>query len=137
MKPKQSTFLLRPKLLLLAVLILFYSTKIFAINGDREIAHSHKAPEDKKPAKKEKAFKNSNAIKIFPDLIKKAMHVVAKGNNEREINFFVFDLEGRMVINYKMKTGDRKIISGLQRGAYIYHVFCEDEQIATGKIQFR
>ena len=36
------------------------------------------------------------------------MHVVAKDNEGKEIDFFVFDLKGTLVQNYKMKAGDHQ-----------------------------
>jgi len=81
--------------------------------------------------------RNNNAVKIYPALIKKAMHVVAKENDGKEIDFFVFDLEGTLLKHYKMADGDRKNINGLERGKYIYHVFCGDEETATGKFDIR
>jgi len=93
--------------------------------------------DDKKPAKKERPFKNQNAVRIFPDAIKKAVHVVARPGNKKEIDFLVFDVSGNMVLNYKMKAGERKTISDLKRGSYMYHVFAEDEYLMTGKIVFK
>ena len=81
--------------------------------------------------------RNNHAVKIYPDVIKKAMHVVAKENDGKEIDFFVFDLQGTLLKHYKMDEGDRKKITGLKRGKYIYHVFCGDEETATGKFDIR
>jgi len=91
----------------------------------------------KKPAKKERSFKNQNVVKVFPDVIKKTIHVVAKSANEKEIDFLVFDINGNMVLDYKMKAGERRAISNLKKGSYMYHVFSDDEYLTTGKIEFR
>lgn len=81
--------------------------------------------------------RNNNAVKIYPDIIRKAMHVVAKENDGKQIDFFVFDMEGSLMKHYKMKDGEHKVITGLQRGKYIYHVFCGDEETASGKFDIR
>ena len=82
-----------------------------------EIFNSKKAFEDdKKPAKKEKSFKNQNVVKVFPDTIKKTMHVVARSGMTKEIEFLVFDINGNMVLNYKMQPGERRTISELKKG---------------------
>jgi len=93
--------------------------------------------DDKKPARKERSFKNQNAVKVFPDVVKKAMHVVARSGNKKEIEFLVFDINGNMVLNYKLKAGEKKTICDLTKGSYMYHVFAEDEYLMTGKIVFR
>ena len=65
------------------------------------------------------------------------MHVVAKENDGKEIDFFVFDLEGTLVQNYKMKAKEHIRIQGLQRGSYVYRVFCGDEETAAGNFEIR
>lgn len=93
--------------------------------------------DDKRPARKERAFKNQNVVKVLPDPIKKTVHVIARPGNKKEIDFLVFDVNGNMVLDYKMKAGERKTISDLLKGSYMYYVFAEDEYLMTGKIVFR
>jgi hypothetical protein len=97
--------------------------------------------EEKKPAKKtrNKSFSSLNnpSVKIYPDALKREMHVVAKDNNGKEVDFFVFDLQGTLLHNYKMQAKDHKKINGLARGTYVYRVFCGDEETAAGKFEIR
>ncbi len=96
---------------------------------------------NKKPVKKTNTkikslvSRNNNAIKIYPDIFKRKMHVVAKDNASKEIDFFVFDLQGTLVHNYKMKPRDRKQMINMERGSYVYRVFCGDEEAASGTFQ--
>ena len=100
--------------------------------------------EEDKPAKKVKTKSrsalsslNNPSVKIYPDALKREMHVIAKDNDGKEIDFFVFDLQGTLLHNYKMKPKDHNKISGLKRGAYVYRVFCGDEETATGRFEIR
>lgn len=95
--------------------------------------------EEDKPSKTAKisSSRNNNAVKIYPDIVQKAMHVVAKDNDGKEIDFFVFDMDGTLMKHYKMNDGDHKKLNGLARGKYIYHVFCGDEETASGKFDIR
>jgi hypothetical protein len=96
--------------------------------------------EEKRPVTKTRtnySSRNNHAVKIYPDVIKRAMHVVAKENDGKEIDFFVFDLQGVLMKHYRMNERDREEITGLKRGKYIYHVFCGDEETATGKFDIR
>ena len=104
-------------------------------NGEEEPAKKSKA----KARAKAKAFAslNNQSVKIFPDVLNRNMHVIAKDNNGKEIDFFVFDLQGTLVQNYKMKARDHNKISGLARGTYVYRVFCGDEETAAGKFEIR
>lgn len=97
--------------------------------------------EEDKPAKNKfriKSFNslNNNSVRIYPDVIKRDMHVVAK-ENKKEIDFFVFDIEGTLLHHYKMKDKDHYKISGLARGTYIYRVFSGDMETAAGDFQIR
>ena len=65
------------------------------------------------------------------------MHVVAKDNDGKVIDFFVFDLQGTLMQNYKMNAKDHYRITGLARGTYVYRVFKGDEETAAGKFEIR
>ena len=92
-----------------------------------------------KTTKSAKAFtsRNNNSVKIYPDVINRDMHVVAKDNEGKDVDFFVFDLQGTLIQNYKMKAKDHIKIGGLARGSYVYRVFRGDEETAAGKFEIR
>jgi len=98
-----------------------------------------KKDKDKKERKKSKvsSSRNNSSVKIYPDIIKRVMHVVAKENEGKDVDFFVFDLQGELIQHYKMKAGDHERITGLERGKYVFHVFCGDEETANGKFEIR
>jgi hypothetical protein len=138
MKHKIDSLLLCPAAMTIVLaLIGLPQTKLLAADNGGKIFIDRKIDDDGKPGKKEHSFKNQNVVKVFPDPIKKTIHVVARTANEKEIDFLVFDINGNMVLNYKMKAGEKRSISNLKKGAYMYHVFSEDEYLTTGKIEFR
>lgn len=103
------------------------------LTGDRE-----KIEDGGKSSRKAKSqSRNNAAVRIYPDLFKRVMHVVAKENEGKEIDFFVFDLEGTLMQHYKMENGDHEKLTKLSRGKYIYRVFSGDEETATGEIEIR
>ena len=115
--------------------MLLFSVSVFAKDG----------PSEDKPVKKSKETKfklkaftslNNASVRIYPDIIKRDMHVIAK-ENKKEIDFFVFDVEGTLLHHYKMKDKDHYKISGLARGTYVYRVFSGDEETAAGDFQIR
>jgi len=97
--------------------------------------------EDPVKRKKEKSRThsslNNSSVKIYPDAIRRSMHVVAKANEGKPIEFFVFDLQGTLVQNHKMNAKDHIRIEGLARGTYVYRVFCGDEETASGNFEIR
>jgi hypothetical protein len=97
--------------------------------NNKEIAVSEKDPGDKSPAKK---VRNKTLVRVYPDMLKRIMHVVAKENEGKAIDFYVFDTKGTLVLNYKMQPGNHEKIAGLARGSYVYRVFCCDEETKSG-----
>jgi hypothetical protein len=113
---------------------------VLAMHSGASINAVTEIKEGEKPSLSTKSTyssRNNHAVKIYPDVIKKAMHVVAKENDGKKIDFFVFDLQGTLMKHYKMDEGDREKITGLKRGKYIYHVFCGDDETAIGKFEIR
>jgi hypothetical protein len=82
-------------------------------------------------------LRNNNSVKIYLDAPKKKVHVIAKENKGKQIDFFVFDLEGTLVHNHKMKTKDHHRVTNLSKGIYVYRVFCGDEETATGQFEIK
>jgi hypothetical protein len=100
-------------------------------------ARGEKKPEAPSSKLTTYSSRNNHAVKIYPDVIRKSMHVVAKDNDGKMIDFFVFDLQGTLLKHYKMTEGDHAKIAGLTRGKYIYQVFCGDDETAIGKFEIR
>jgi hypothetical protein len=118
----------------IALGLLMQSSASFAAGTKKE-----DDPKEKKEAKKSKvsSSRNNSSVRIYPDILKRVMHVVAKDNEGTGIDFFVFDLEGAIVKHYKMKSGDHEKLTDLQRGKYVFRVFSGDEETATGNIEIR
>lgn len=129
--------------------LLNYSKMLFAgalLTGllmTQTVLATGKPVEDEPVAAKAKAktttatSRNNSSVKIYPDIIKRNMHVVAKDNDGKEIDFFVFDLQGTLVQNFKMKEKDHMKIAGLARGKYVYRVFSGDLETASGEFEIR
>ncbi len=82
--------------------------------------------------KKTRVSRKEREVKIYPDVLKKVMHV--KNVLNTEVDFFVFDTQGTIMVHYKMNEKDHKKIDGLERGIYTYQVFKNDEMSESGKI---
>ena len=133
------------------ILTLGFSTGVFFTqpllafeNPAKNVAGIRHDPGEEKPAKKKTKAKarsfashNNSSVKIYPDVLKREMHVVAKDNNGKVIDFYVFDVEGTLVQNYKMQAKDHLRISGLARGTYVYRVFNGDEETAAGNFEIK
>ena len=58
----------------------------------------------------------------------------SKNIEDNELDFFVFDMEGTLLVHYKMNEKDHKKINGLEKGTYTYQVFKKDEMSESGKL---
>jgi hypothetical protein len=92
---------------------------------------------NKKEKNKSVNLRNNNSVKIYLDAPKKKVHVIAKENKGKQIDFFVFDLEGTLVHNHKMKMKDHHRVTNLSKGIYVYRVFCGDEETASGQFEIK
>jgi hypothetical protein len=86
---------------------------------------------------KTKSSRNNHAVRIYPDAVRRVMHVVAKNNDGKQIDFFVFDLDGTLKQHYKMAAGEHERLTSLERGKYMYNVFAGDEETASGQFEIR
>jgi len=130
--------------LILACLLLAGSGNSPASASGKPVLRYTAVPKEGEPTDKEKpktarsfSSRNNSTIKIYPDVIKRDMHVVAKDNDGQLIDFFVFDLQGTLIQHYKMKPKDHNRIAGLARGKYIYRVFRGDTENAAGQFEIR
>jgi hypothetical protein len=80
------------------------------------------------------AKERKNLIKIVHNPEKRSVRVVVKDIADQTIDFYVFDLEGTMVVNYKLRSREKKIITTLEKGAYTYNAFSGDEETDFGKL---
>ena len=81
--------------------------------------------------------KKKKSVKLYLDSPKKKVHVKANESKGKEIDFFVFDLEGTLVHNHKMKMKDHHRVTNLSKGIYVYRVFCGDEETASGQFEIK
>jgi hypothetical protein len=74
-------------------------------------------------------------IKIYPNPSSNGtIHIASNQTDDKELQFYVFDIEGTLMHNIKLSAKTKKTITGLQRGVYMYDVFSNDESIERGKI---
>ncbi|HEX7847344.1 MAG TPA: hypothetical protein VF476_16200 [Chitinophagaceae bacterium] len=121
---------------------LIIGNPVFAGSNSIPGIENPKDPGEKATAKKTKSktvatSRNNDVVKIYPDIFKRSMHVIAKENDGKEIDFFVFDLDGTLLKNFKMKEKDHQLLEGLTKGRYQFRVFCGDDETANGQFEIR
>ena len=122
MKTNSTRSYLKNTPFLFGLALLLGSTQSCTVTESTNITERRNA----KPSRKERE------IKIYPDLLKKVIHV--KNAESAKVDFFVFDSEGTIMVHYKMDEKEHKKINGLEKGTYTYQVFKNDEMSESGKI---
>lgn len=93
------------------------------------------SPSEKKSIVTTSANQTEKYVKVYPDLVKRVMHV--KNLEDQELDFYVFDSDGAIVLHYKMKELEHRKIGGMNRGSYVYQVFDGEVMTVSGKIIFK
>lgn len=117
------TFLVDLVILTVAFIILFVFLQSCSFSESTVITTKNQKGQQ---AKKDKD------VKIYPDVWKRLMHV--KNIESEALDFYVFDIDGSIMIHYKMDEKDHKKIYGLDRGTYTYQVFKKDEMSESGRL---
>lgn len=55
----------------------------------------------------------------------------------KQLSFYLFDLEGKMVFQTVIKKQEKQTVEGLTKGTYIYNAFENDETIEKGKVELK
>lgn len=56
---------------------------------------------------------------------------------ESTLSFYLFDVDGNLVYESRLKQHEQQTIEGLQPGAYTYHAFYADEKLNGGKVEIK
>ncbi len=106
------------------------SDSLSATGGGPDMAKAAEKNKDKK-----RFLRKKSSVKVYKENKKQNIHVVTNKKDRKEVDFFLFDLEGTLVQNYRMKANDQVKITGMKKGTYIYRVFCGDEETSAGQIE--
>ena len=77
---------------------------------------------------------DEEVVIISPNPSNGNLQVKNNHRNARDIQLYVFDIDGVMIENIRLQAKETKKINGLLKGTYMYDVFVKDESIERGKI---
>lgn len=75
-----------------------------------------------------------NVLRLFPNPTVNGIVSVSSTGNNGVLHVYVFDLSGTLVSQLTLKDKEKKTISNLSKGIYMYDVFKEDESVEGGRI---
>jgi hypothetical protein len=118
---------MKPNLLLTALLLICCSAAR-SQSTNNSFSFSSQTESDKKVW-----LKKSNVININPNpSYNGQVNVTSKMS--QSLHFYIFDLEGTLIYQTVLKTKEKKEITDLGKGTYMYNVFANDESIEEGKL---
>lgn len=83
-------------------------------------------------------IKKEAFIKIYTDPTTNGTLCVSLLNEKnQDLQFYMFDLEGKLIDNFFLKTKTIKKIDQLRKGIYMYDVFKNDESIERGSVELK
>lgn len=81
-----------------------------------------------------KVTSKKHKVKIFPNAKHEALFFEAAGKEGRVYQFFLFNVEGKLVKQANIKNNQSTIVRNLEKGNYLFEVFSDDERIENGQV---
>ena len=113
---------MKPILLLSAIFIMATSFYVAGHDGT-------------KPAKKasSKRMERKETIRLYPNPSYDGTITIST-NLKDTLHFYIFDLEGTLINQTILTSKEKKTVTNLNKGTYMYDVFQNDESIEEGKL---
>lgn len=87
--------------------------------------------------KNEKVWiKKNNVITITPNPSYTG-EISVSSKTEQPLHFYIFDLEGTLIYQTVLNTKEKKSVTNLNKGTYMYNVFVNDESVEEGKLSVK
>ena len=79
----------------------------------------------------------ANAVMIKVEQEKQNITVSVKGLKNNKIQFFMFNVEGKLIKDMNIYGSKKVSISQIEKGIYMYEFFSNDERIKSGEIELK
>lgn len=81
-----------------------------------------------------KMTSKKHKVKLFPNAKHEALFFNAAGEEGRVYQFYLFNVEGKLVKQANIKNNQTTIVRDLEKGSYLFEVFSNDERIENGQV---
>jgi hypothetical protein len=76
-------------------------------------------------------------VRLFTASDYKTLLFTVDGVEEKRYTLFVFDLEGKLMIQSVILSHETSILSELPSGTYLYEVLADDTKVETGQLKIK
>jgi hypothetical protein len=85
-----------------------------------------------------KNMKNKkHKVRLFTASDYKTLLFTVDGADDKKYTLFVFDLEGKLMIQSVILNHETGILSEIPEGTYVYEVLANDSKVETGKLNVK
>ena len=81
--------------------------------------------------------KKPSAFELYPDASHTVLLFAAKGEKGKLYQLFLFNMDGKLTKQIQVHSEETSLLSGLQKGDYIFEVLSDDDRIGNGNIAIR
>ena len=76
-------------------------------------------------------------LSVKVDNENKAVKVSVRTPGIRTVQFYMFNIDGKLVKQYEINGSRKFVINQLENGIYLYDFFSSDQRLKTGKIELK
>lgn len=76
-------------------------------------------------------------VGLYPDASQKVLFFTVRGEHGKVYQLYVFNMEGTLVKQSEIRNKQTTYISNMEKGVYLFDVFCDDDKIGDGQIAIR
>lgn len=84
-----------------------------------------------------KKISRSHKITMYPDATQKVLFFSVRGEQGKVYQLYLFDIEGILVKQTEIRNKQTTFISDIEKGVYLFDIFCDDDRIGNGQIEVR
>ncbi len=76
-------------------------------------------------------------VRLFTASDNKTLLFTVNGVEGKQYKLFVFDLEGKLIMQSAILNGETGILPEISAGNYLYEVFVEDTEVENGQLKIK
>jgi hypothetical protein len=84
-----------------------------------------------------KITSRSHRISLYPDADQKVVFFSVRGVQGKVYQLYMFDVTGKLISQTEIRNRQTTLIKNIEKGVYLFDVFCDDDRIGNGQIAVR
>lgn len=81
--------------------------------------------------------KKPPVFELYPDVSQEVLLFTAKGEKGKMYQLFLFNIDGKLIRQTQIHSKETSLLSGLEKGDYLFEVLSDDDRLGNGNIAIR